>query len=146
MNERDNPSKDESPIFDQLREEVAGGLRYTHTRANANTRKLLEIASFAYAGIDLLAEKGLIQIEELDERKKTIAGRLVEKFIADGMGITHVGDLWDVAGKFGLREASRVRPGAPPRHAPGVLHHMMARALDRQLLFREDHDREDFVR
>jgi hypothetical protein len=89
MNEHDKPPKDENPLLDTLREEVAGGLRYTHTRANANTRKLLEIASFAYAAIDLLAEKGLLQIEELDERKKTIAERMVEKFIGQGMGISH---------------------------------------------------------
>lgn len=89
QNEQNKPSKDENPFLDKLREEVAGGLRYTHTRANANTRKLLEIASFAYAAIDLLAEKGLLQIEELDERKKTIAERMVKKFIDEGMGITH---------------------------------------------------------
>jgi Fe-S-cluster containining protein len=89
MNEYDKPPKDENAILDTLREEIAGGLRYTHTRANANTRKLLEIASFAYAAIDLPAQKGLLQIEELDERKQTIAGRLVEKFIKEGMGITH---------------------------------------------------------
>jgi Fe-S-cluster containining protein len=89
MNEQNTPPKDENTILDTLREEIAGGLRYAHTRANANTRKLLEIASFAYAAIDLLAEKGLLQIEELDERKKTIGGRLVEKFIDQGMGITH---------------------------------------------------------
>ncbi len=30
--------------------------------------------------------------------------------------------------------------------APGVLHHVMGRGLDRQVLFRDDHDRDDFVR
>ena len=39
--------------------------------------------------IDLLAEKGLLQIEALDEQQKTIAERLVEKFIKEGTGITH---------------------------------------------------------
>jgi hypothetical protein len=57
MNEQSNPSNDENTILDTLREEIAVGLRYLQTRANANTRKLLEIASFAYAAIDLLAEK-----------------------------------------------------------------------------------------
>lgn len=37
-------------------------------------------------------------------------------------------------------------PRGPRLDAPGVLHHVMARAVDRQLLFRDDHDRDDFVR
>ena len=36
-------------------------------------------------------------------------------------------------------------PRGPRLDAPGVLHHIMARAIERQLLFRDDHDREDFV-
>jgi Fe-S-cluster containining protein len=77
------------PTDDKLRKEMADGLRFTHNQATANTRKLLEVTSFAYAAIDLLAEKGLLQIEELDERQKTIAGRLLEKFIDQGMGLTY---------------------------------------------------------
>jgi REP element-mobilizing transposase RayT len=42
-----------------------------------------------------------------------------------------------------------IHPVAMPRQArldaPGRLHHVMVRGLDRQLLFREDADREDFV-
>ncbi len=52
-----------------LRESVANGLLYTHSRLNANTRKTLESASFLYALVELLAEKGLITVEELDARK-----------------------------------------------------------------------------
>ncbi|MGH8628869.1 MAG: YkgJ family cysteine cluster protein [Gammaproteobacteria bacterium] len=84
----DLPNDDDSSL-DKLRSEVAGGLRYAHTRANANTGKLLEIASFAYAAIELLAEKGLLETTELDERKKAIAGRLVPKFIEEGMGLAY---------------------------------------------------------
>ena len=72
MNDHNNPSEQEKAKVDKLRHEVAGGLRYAHTRANANTGKLLEVASFTYAAINLLAEKGLIEIAELDERKKEI--------------------------------------------------------------------------
>ena len=50
------------------RDEIAEGLRYTHSRANSNTAKLLEVSSFAYAAVELLAEKGLIDIEVLDLR------------------------------------------------------------------------------
>lgn len=69
------------------RSEVARGLAYTHNRANTNTGKLLEIASFAYAAIEMLAEKGFISIEELDERKAVVAERLGERFREDGMGV-----------------------------------------------------------
>jgi len=30
--------------------------------------------------------------------------------------------------------------------APRVLHHVMGRGLDRQVIFRDDHDQDDFVR
>nr|MBS0019197.1 YkgJ family cysteine cluster protein [Gammaproteobacteria bacterium] len=73
----------------ELRAEVAGGLRYAHRRASANTGKLLEVASFAYAAIELLAEKGLLTIEELDGRKKVVAERLMKKYTADGMGAAY---------------------------------------------------------
>lgn len=36
-------------------------------------------------------------------------------------------------------------PRGPRLDAPEVLHHVMARGLDRQLLFRDDRDRDDFV-
>ena len=41
----------------ESRNEIAEGLRYVHFRADANTSKLVEIASFMYAAIDLLADK-----------------------------------------------------------------------------------------
>lgn len=72
-----------------MRAEVAGGLRYAHTRANANTAKVLEVASFAYAAIEMLAEKGLISIEELDRRKEAVSQRLVEKFREEGIGAAY---------------------------------------------------------
>jgi REP element-mobilizing transposase RayT len=37
-------------------------------------------------------------------------------------------------------------PRGPRLDAPGVLHHVMARGLDRQTIFRDDRDRDDFVR
>jgi putative transposase len=37
-------------------------------------------------------------------------------------------------------------PRGPRLDAPGVLHHVMARGLDRQVILRDDRDRDDFVR
>ena len=71
----------------ELRTELARGLEYTHVRANTNTGKLLEVASFAYSVIELLAEKGIITIDEVDERKNVVAERLGDKFREAGMGV-----------------------------------------------------------
>lgn len=70
-----------------LRQEVADGLLYTHSRANTNTSRLLEATSFLYALIELLAEKGLITIEELDARKDVVAQRVEKRFVDKGMGV-----------------------------------------------------------
>jgi hypothetical protein len=66
-----NQSK-ESYRASDLREEVVQGLLYAHSRANANTTKTLKAASFLYALIELMSEKGLITVDELDERKRTV--------------------------------------------------------------------------
>jgi hypothetical protein len=70
-----------------LRQEVADGLLYTHSRLNANTGKTLEAASFLYALIELLSERGFISIEELDERKRVVGQRLAKQFSDKGMGV-----------------------------------------------------------
>jgi hypothetical protein len=46
-------------------------------RADANTGKLLEIASFLYAAIDLLNQGGLLDLAELDEHKEQAGTNLV---------------------------------------------------------------------
>ena len=55
---RQNSHAPLSPVED-LREEAARGFLYAHSRANINSSKLLEVASFSYALIELLAERGL---------------------------------------------------------------------------------------
>lgn len=70
-----------------LRQEVAEGLLYTHTRVNANTSKTLEAASFLYALIELLEERGLLSIEELDERKRVVGQRLANQLSQQGLGV-----------------------------------------------------------
>jgi Fe-S-cluster containining protein len=69
------------------RKEVAGGLLYCHSRLNANTSKLLESASFLYALVELLSEKGLVELEELEDKKREVAERLLESYLDKGMGV-----------------------------------------------------------
>lgn len=78
-----------------LREEVARGFLYTHSRANTNTNKLLEVASFSYSLIELLNEKGLISIEQLDQRKQQVNQRLAKQFSEKGMGVAFTKDAKD---------------------------------------------------
>lgn len=73
--------------WEQLRSEVVSGFLYAHSRANTNTGKVLEVASFCYALIELLKEKGVLRIEELDERKDGLQNRLIEKFRDAGIGV-----------------------------------------------------------
>jgi Fe-S-cluster containining protein len=81
--------------LEDLRNDVAGGLMYSHSRENANTSKVLEVASFSYALIELLMERGLISVEELDQRKRAVGARLVEKFAEKGMGVALTDDEKD---------------------------------------------------
>lgn len=81
--------------FEKLRNDVAAGLMYAHGRENANTSKVLEVASFSYALIELLMERGVISVEELDERKKQVGQRLAEKFAEKGMGVALTNDEQD---------------------------------------------------
>lgn len=74
-------------LLDGLREQVSGGLLYTHYRTNTNTSKTLEVTAFAYALIELLIEKGLLTEEELNDRKRQVMERLADKFRDNGMGV-----------------------------------------------------------
>ncbi len=76
-----------SPRLDWLRDEVAEGLLYTHSRLNANTSKTIEAASFLYALVELLEERGVISIEELDERKRGVGQRLARQLKDAGVGV-----------------------------------------------------------
>jgi hypothetical protein len=86
---------DPSLSLEQLRDDVAAGLMYAHGRENANTSKVLEVASFSYALIELLMERGVISVEELDERKRQVGQRLAEKFAEKGMGVALTNDEQD---------------------------------------------------
>jgi Fe-S-cluster containining protein len=77
------------------RNEVAGALLYCHSRLNANTSKLLESASFLYALVELLTDKGLVELDELEEKKREVATRLLESFLDRGMGVTMQEDEGD---------------------------------------------------
>jgi hypothetical protein len=84
--------------MEDLREEVAQGFLYAHSRANINSSKLLEVASFSYALIEVLAERGIITIGELNEKKDQVNKRLAEKFAEKGMGVALAAEEKDADG------------------------------------------------
>lgn len=68
---------------------VQAGLLYAHSRITDNTRKTLESSSFLYSLIELLDEKGILPIKEIDARKKDVAERLVRKFEERRIGLLY---------------------------------------------------------
>lgn len=81
-----NPQETAKTVRD-LRQEVVDGLLYTHSRLNTTTSKTLEAASFLYALVEILHEKGLLTIKELDERKRIVGQRLAEQLREQGTGV-----------------------------------------------------------
>jgi hypothetical protein len=80
-------STDNNTSVRDLREQAAEGLLYTHTRLSQGTHKILEASSFLYALVEILSDKGLITIQELDERKKTVGERLAAQLKEKGLGV-----------------------------------------------------------
>src|SRR5262249_719446 len=79
----DRPPPPASPSWQQ----VAEGLLYTHGRLNENTKANLEAASFLYGLVELLEEKKVISIAELDQRKHEGLQRLARKNNEKGIGV-----------------------------------------------------------
>jgi hypothetical protein len=80
-------------LIDALRREVTQGFLDSHLRSDKNAGKALEIASFCYALIELLQEKGLLTFEELNDRQKTVRQRLVKRFEEQGIGLVALQDF-----------------------------------------------------
>ena len=82
-------------ILLKIQKDLSSGLIYTHSRINANTLKNLESTSLLYALIELLIEKGLLTTEELNERKRQVAERLVKRFVESGLGLMYQDPEYD---------------------------------------------------
>jgi hypothetical protein len=103
MDQREEPLS--VPHSPKLRQEMAEGLFYTHYRLSQNTHKMLEASAFLYGLIELLSEKGLISVEELDERKKIVAERLIVQLKEKGLGVMLQEEEED---KYGFKGEARI--------------------------------------
>lgn len=68
---------------------MAEGLLYAHSKLSSSSKsssskKMLEATAFLYALIEMLEEKGLISVDELDQRIDGVADRLSRKFRESG--------------------------------------------------------------
>jgi len=72
---------------DRLRGEVASGFQHVHARLSGTAHQTGEAAAFVYGLIELLQEKGLISVEELDARKRAVAERLKARNRERGLGV-----------------------------------------------------------
>jgi len=84
---RDELSDAVRTAVNKLRREAVGGFNYTHGQANANAGRVLEVPTFLYALIEILEQKGVLTIDELDARKDQIADRVERRFLREGMGV-----------------------------------------------------------
>jgi Fe-S-cluster containining protein len=66
---------------------VVRGLVYTHNRANANTAELHEACSTLHALADLLIERGVLDRETLEARRRAAAEQLRREYIERGMAV-----------------------------------------------------------
>lgn len=71
----------------ELRRQVAEGFHGAHCRANGHAAKTLETESFLLALIELLSEQGMIDIDQLDDRKRAAFKRQKQRYARDRMGV-----------------------------------------------------------
>lgn len=95
QSEKKEWNKEFAEHFPGIYDALSQGLIYAHRRIHDNTQKSLEASSFLYALIEILLEKNILSIEELDERKKQVAERLVKKFSNSGIGLMYQDPEYD---------------------------------------------------
>jgi Fe-S-cluster containining protein len=78
---RDNESQ--KGILDDLHR----GFVYVHNRANANTAEVHHANATLNALVELLTDRGLVNIESLEERRKKAADGLRQEYLSRGMAV-----------------------------------------------------------
>lgn len=68
-------------------EEILEGFLYSYRQLDTNATKLYEASAHLYSLIELLVAKGLVGVEELDQRKKTVEKRLRDSFSESDIGV-----------------------------------------------------------
>lgn len=95
----------ERDFYDCLIKELAKELRYSHNRINSSLNKNLELSSLLYALIELLSEKGILSLNELEKRKKELVERLRREFTESSIGLMYLDQEYD---KYNFEDKANV--------------------------------------
>jgi hypothetical protein len=83
-------------------EEIIEGFLYSYRQLDTNAVKVYEASAHLYSLIELLVMKGIIGVEELDQRKKMVEKRLQDSFTEAGIGVrvqSSDTDKYDIEGE-----------------------------------------------
>lgn len=86
-------------------EEILEGFLYSYGQLDKNAVKVYEASAHLYSLIELLVAKGIIGVEELDERKKAVEKRLSNRFKEAGIGVSIQGSEFD---KYNLKQEVKI--------------------------------------
>ncbi len=86
-------------------DEILDGFLYSYRQLDTNAIKLYEASANLYSLIELLVAKGVIGVEELDQRKKAVENRLNKNFREAGIGVRVQNAGVD---KYNLEEESKI--------------------------------------
>ena len=68
-------------------DDVIRGLVYTHNRANANTAEVHQARAIIEAMVELLIERGILDHETVEARRREAAEKLRGQYLERGMGV-----------------------------------------------------------
>lgn len=68
-------------------DDIHRGLVYAHNRANANTTEVHQANATLNALVELLVDRGLVNIESLEARRKEAAEQLRRDYLSRGMAV-----------------------------------------------------------
>jgi len=86
-------------------EEILEGFLYSYRQLDTNATKVYQASAHLYSLIELLVAKGVIGVDELDERKKAVEKRLADSFKEAGIGVRVQNAEID---KYSLKEEAKV--------------------------------------
>ena len=86
-------------------EEILEGFLYSYRQLDTNALKVYEASAHLYSLIELLVAKGIIGIDELDQRKKAVEKRLKDSFKEAGIGVRVQGSEVD---KYNLSAEAKI--------------------------------------
>lgn len=70
-----------------LEQDVLRGLVYAYNRANANTAEVHQANATLHALVELLVDRGLVNIESLDARREQASEQLRRRYLERGMAV-----------------------------------------------------------